>query len=64
LEVKNRPFLHARCGFPSSEGKRGVYRCTEDGPTFVEAPALTDEALQALLHNIIARVTRPMPPRT
>jgi len=34
----------------------GVYRCdTEGEPVFVEVPAPTDEALQALLHKIITR---------
>ena len=36
----------------------GVYRRTEGGPVFVEAPAPTDEALQALLDSIIGRVMR------
>ena len=41
----------------------GVYRHTVSGPVFVEGPAPTDEALQALLHRIITRLmkllTRP-----
>jgi len=48
----------------------GVYRRGADGtPEFVEAPAPTDEALQAVLHKIITRpalankcVQRPTPP--
>ena len=34
----------------------GVYRRTEGEPVFVEVPAPTDEALQALLHKIIGRL--------
>ncbi len=35
----------------------GVYRCGTDGtPEFVEAPAPTEEALQAVLHKIITRL--------
>ena len=37
----------------------GVYRCgTEGEPVFVEVPAPTDEALQAVLHKIITRTMR------
>ena len=34
----------------------GVYRRTDGEPVFVEVPAPTDEALQALLHKIIGRL--------
>ena len=34
----------------------GVYRRTDGGPVFVEIPAPTDEALQALPHKIIGRL--------
>ena len=41
----------------------GVYRCGADGvPQFVEAPAPTDEALQAVLHRIITRLTQAAHP--
>jgi hypothetical protein len=36
----------------------GVYRRTDGEPAFVEVPAPTDEALQALLHKIIARLMK------
>ena len=37
----------------------GVYRCgTEGTPDFVEVPAPTDEALQAVLHQIITRTMK------
>ena len=37
----------------------GVYRLSTDGePVFVEVPAPTDEALQAVLHKIITRMTQ------
>jgi hypothetical protein len=37
----------------------GVYRCgTEGTPQFVEGPAPTDEALQAVLHKIITRMMK------
>ena len=37
----------------------GVYRCgTEGTPEFVEVPAPTDEALQAVLHKIITRTMK------
>ena len=37
----------------------GVYRRSADGaPVFVEVPALTDEALQAVLHKIITRTMK------
>ena len=37
----------------------GVYRCgTEGTPEFVEVPAPTDEALQAVLHKIITRMMK------
>ena len=37
----------------------GVYRCdTEGEPVFAEVPAPTDEALQALLHQIITRLMK------
>jgi len=37
----------------------GVFRCdTEGEPFFVEVPAPTDEALQAVLHNIIIRLLK------
>ena len=37
----------------------GVYRCGTDGtPEFVEVPAPTDEALQAVLHKIITRMMK------
>ena len=37
----------------------GVYRCdTEGEPVFVEVPAPTDEALQAVLHKIITRTMK------
>ena len=36
----------------------GVYRRTDGEPVFVEGPAPTDEALQALLHKIIARLMK------
>ena len=35
----------------------GVYRRTDGEPVFVEVAAPTDEALQALLHKIIGRLT-------
>ena len=41
----------------------GVYRPRADGtPEFVEAPAPTDEALQAVLHKIITRLTQAAHP--
>ena len=41
----------------------GVYRCdTEGEPVFVEVPAPTDEALQAMLHKIITRLTQAAHP--
>ena len=37
----------------------GVYRCGAEGePVFVEVPAPTDEALQAVLHTIITRMMK------
>ena len=36
----------------------GVYRRNEGGPIFVEVPAPTDEALQAVLHKIITRMMK------
>ena len=36
----------------------GVYRRTDGEPVFVEVPAPTDEALQALLHMIIGRLMK------
>jgi len=36
----------------------GVYRRTDGEPVFVEVPAPTDKALQALLHKIIARLIK------
>ena len=37
----------------------GVYRCDTDGePVFVEAPAPSDEALQAVLHKITTRTMK------
>ena len=36
----------------------GVYRRTDGDPVFVEGPATTDEALQALLHKIIGRLMK------
>ena len=36
----------------------GVYRHTDGEPVFVEVPAPTDEALQALLHKIIGRLMK------
>jgi len=36
----------------------GVYRRTDGEPVFVEAPAPTDEELQALLHRIITRLVK------
>ena len=36
----------------------GVYRRTDGEPVFVEAPAPTDEELQALLHKIITRLMK------
>ena len=37
----------------------GVYRCGTDGtPEFVEVPAPTDEALQAVLHKTITRMMK------
>jgi hypothetical protein len=36
----------------------GVYRRTDGDPAFVEVPAPTDEALQALFHKIIARLMK------
>ena len=36
----------------------GVYRRTEGEPDFVEVPAPSDEALQALLHKIISRLMK------
>ena len=36
----------------------GVYRRTDGEPVFVEVPAPTDEALQALLHKIISRLMK------
>jgi len=42
----------------------GVYRCdTEGEPVFVEAPAPTDEALQAVLHKIITRLMQAAHPQ-
>ena len=41
----------------------GVYRRSADGtPEFVEAPAPTDEALQAVLHKIITRLMQAAHP--
>ena len=38
---------------------RGVYRWgTDAGPVFVEVPAPSDEALQAVLHKIITRTMK------
>ena len=34
----------------------GVYRRTDGEPVFVEVPAPSDDALQALLHKIIGRL--------
>jgi hypothetical protein len=40
----------------------GVYQLGTDGETvFVEVPALTDEALQAVLHNFITRTMSGSP---
>ena len=36
----------------------GVYRRSEAGPVFIEVPAPTDEALQAVLHKIITRMMK------
>ena len=36
----------------------GVYRRTDGEPVFVEVPAPSDEALQALLHKIISRLMK------
>jgi hypothetical protein len=36
----------------------GVYQRTDADPIFIEVPAPTDEALQALLHKIIARLMK------
>jgi len=36
----------------------GEYRLTDNEPVFIEAPAPTDEALQALLHKIIGRLKK------
>ena len=36
----------------------GVYRRTDGEPAFVEVPAHTDEALQAVLHKIIGRMMK------
>ena len=36
----------------------GVYRRTDGEPVFVEVPAPTDEALQALLHKNISRLMK------
>ena len=42
----------------------GVYRCdTEGEPVFVEVHAPTDEALQAVLHKIITRLTQAAHPQ-
>ena len=42
----------------------GVYRCdTEGEPVFVEVPAPAGEALQALLHKIITRMTQAAHPQ-
>ena len=38
----------------------GVYRRTDGETVFVEVPAPTDEALQALLHKIFARLMKPL----
>ncbi len=35
-----------------------MYRRTDGEPVFVEAPALTDEELQGLLHRIITRLMK------
>jgi hypothetical protein len=41
----------------------GVYRCdTEGEPVFVEVPAPTDEALQAVLHKITTRLMQAAHP--
>ena len=41
----------------------GVYRRGTDGaPEFVEGPAPTEEALQAVLHKIITRTTQAVHP--
>jgi len=41
----------------------GVYRCDpQSEPVFVEVPAPTDEALQAVLHKIITRMTQAAHP--
>ena len=39
----------------------GVYRRTDGAPAFVEVAAPTDQDLQALVHNIIARLMKPRP---
>ena len=36
----------------------GVYRRTDDGLVFVEMAAPTDEALQAVLHKVVARLMK------
>ena len=36
----------------------GVYRRAEGEPVFVEVPAPSDEALQAVLHKIITRILK------
>jgi len=42
----------------------GVYRCGAEGePVFVEVPAPTDEALLAVLHKIITRLTHAADPQ-
>jgi hypothetical protein len=43
----------------SSRLARGVYRrSAEDAPVSVESPALTDEALQAVSHEIVTRTMK------
>jgi hypothetical protein len=36
----------------------GVYRRSEAGPVFVEVPAPTEEAMQAVLHKIVTRTMK------
>ena len=37
-----------------------MYRRTDGEPVFVEVPAPSDEALQALLHKITSRLMKPL----
>ncbi len=50
---------HAASFITHTEASTGMNRCGPDGlPVFVESPAPTDEALQAVLHKFITRTMK------